>query len=70
MNMVPFLSKYNDIIVITSDLKASILLSQTPIKFYTTGGRAMNTSYSYIGQTAIDTLKTLMPRFALFLATD
>lgn len=57
MNMVPFLSKYNDIIVITSGLKTSILLSQTPIKFYTTGGRAMNTSYSYIGQTAIDTLK-------------
>lgn len=58
MCSVSFLSKYNDIIVITSGLKTSLLLSQTAIKFYTTGGRAINTSYSYIGQTAIDTLKT------------
>lgn len=57
MNAVPFLSKHNDIVVITSGLKTSLLLSQTPIKFYSTGGRAINTSYSYIGQTAINTLK-------------
>lgn len=58
MNVVPFLSKYNDIIVITSGLKTSVLLAQTNLKFYCTGGRAINTSYSYIGQTAINTLKT------------
>lgn len=57
MNAVPFLAKYNDIIVVTSGLKTSLLLSQTEIKFYSTGGRAINSSYSYIGQTAIDTLK-------------
>ena len=58
MNSVQFLSKFNNIIVITSGLQTSILLSQTNIRFYTTGGRAINTSYSFIGQTAIDTLKT------------
>ena len=57
MNAVPFLEKYKDLIVITSGLKTALLLSQTAIKFYSTGGRAVNTSYSYIGQTAIDTLK-------------
>lgn len=57
MNAVPFLEKYNDIIVITSGLKTAFLLSQTNIRVYSTGGRAINSSYSYIGQTAIDTLK-------------
>lgn len=58
MNTVQFLSDFNDIIVITSGLKTSVLLSQTHLKFYTTGGRAINTSYSFVGQTAMDTLKT------------
>lgn len=57
MNTVPFLSKYNDIIVITSGLKTSLLLSETTIKFYSTGGRVINASYSYVGQTAINALK-------------
>ena len=57
MNTVSFLSNYNDIIVITSGIKTSFLLSQTSIKFYSTGGKAINTSYSYIGQTAINSLK-------------
>lgn len=57
MNAVPFLEKFNDVIVVTSGLKTALLLSQTAIKFYSTGGRAINSSYSYIGQTAIDTLK-------------
>lgn len=57
MNSVPFLSKLNDVIVITSGIKTAMLLSQTAIKFYSTGGRAINSSLSYVGQTAIDTLK-------------
>ena len=57
MNTVPYLANCNNIIVITSGLKTSLLLSQTSVKFYTTGGRAINTSSSYIGQTAIDTVK-------------
>lgn len=58
MNCIPYLSDFNDIIVITSGIKTAMFLSQTAIKFYSTGGRAINTSYSYIGQTAIDTIKT------------
>lgn len=58
MNCIPYLSDFNDIIVITSGIKTAMFLSQTAIKFYSTGGRAINSSYSYIGQTAIDTIKT------------
>ncbi|MBQ8294837.1 MAG: DeoR/GlpR transcriptional regulator [Clostridia bacterium] len=57
MNTVPFLSNYNNIIVITSGIKTALLLSETHIKFYSTGGRAINVAHSYVGQTAIDTLK-------------
>lgn len=58
MSTVPFLSDYNDIIVITSGIKTALLLSGTHIKFYSTGGRAINVAHSYIGQTAINTLKS------------
>ena len=58
MHTIPFLSNYNDIIVITSGIKTALLLSETHIKFYSTGGRAINVAYSYIGQTAINTLKS------------
>jgi DeoR family fructose operon transcriptional repressor len=57
MHTVPFLSNYNNVIVITSGIKTALLLSGTHIKFYSTGGRALNVASSYIGQTAIDTLK-------------
>lgn len=55
---VEFLNDKKDVIVITSGLKAMLLLSQTPIKFYSTGGKAINSSYSFVGQTAIETLKS------------
>lgn len=59
MSTVEFLNKSNkDLIVITSGIKTLISLSQTNIKFYSTGGRAINDSSSFVGQTAIDTLKT------------
>jgi DeoR/GlpR family transcriptional regulator of sugar metabolism len=58
MHTIPFLSNYNNIIVITSGIKTALLLSGTHVKFYSTGGRAINVAHSYVGQTAINTLKT------------
>lgn len=46
-----------DNIIITSGIKAAALLAQTDIKFYSTGGKAINSSFSFVGQTAINTLK-------------
>lgn len=59
MCTIEFLNKlYKDLIVITSGIKTLMSLSQTNIKFYSTGGRAINDSSSFIGQTAINTIKS------------
>lgn len=58
MHTVEFLGKCKDLIVITSGLKTAMLLSKTNIRFYSTGGKAISISSSFVGQTAIDTLKT------------
>ncbi len=58
MHTVEFLSQKGDVIVITSGIKTAMLLSKTSIRFYSSGGKAVNGSYSFVGQTAIDTIKT------------
>lgn len=55
---VKYLKNYNDVIVITSGIETLLYLAQTDIKYYSSGGQAYNKSYSFIGQTAIDTIKT------------
>ena len=55
---VEFISAVNDPIVITSGINTLIELMKTNVIFYSTGGRAINKSASFVGQTAIDTLKT------------
>jgi len=57
MKTVDFIKTYKDIIVITSGIKTLFALTQTDIKYVSTGGQAINSSYSFIGQTAIDTIK-------------
>ena len=58
MQTVDFLANKKDVIVLTSGLKTAVKLSNTPIKFYSTGGKAINSSMSLVGQTAIDTVNT------------
>lgn len=58
MQTVDFLSNKKDIIVLTSGLKTAVALSSTNIKFYSTGGKAINSSMSLVGQTAIDTVNS------------
>lgn len=55
---VNFLKDFKDIIVVTSGIETLFYLSQTDLKYYSSGGQAYNKSYSFIGQTAIDTIKT------------
>lgn len=57
MRTVLPLSEKKDVIVITSGIQTLFFLSQTDMKFYSTGGQAINRSSSFIGQTAIDTVK-------------
>ena len=58
MHAVEFLENAKDPIVITSGFKTAMLLSKTGIRFYSTGGRSISVSSSFVGQTAIDTVKT------------
>ena len=55
---IDFLSSYDDIIVITSGLKSLVKLANTTLKFYSTGGKAINSSSSFVGQTAISTVNS------------
>ena len=58
LHTVEFISEVNDPIVITSGINTLLELMKTNILFYSTGGRAINKSASFVGQTAIDALKT------------
>lgn len=55
---VRFLKNFKDVIVITSGIETLFYLSQTDLKYYSSGGQAYDKSYSFIGQTAIDTIQT------------
>ena len=59
METVAFLKNYKDVIVMTSGIETLLHLAQTDLKYYSSGGQAFNKSYSFIGQTAIDTIKTM-----------
>lgn len=54
---VQFLKDYRDAIIITSGIETLLRLAQTDLKFYSSGGQAYRKSYSFIGQTAINTIK-------------
>lgn len=57
-HIVRFLENFKDIIVVTSGLKTAYMLCQTDIPFLSTGGNALNKSFSLVGQTAINTVLT------------
>mgnify|MGYP003304578756 CR=1 FL=1 len=58
MHTVEPLADHQGTIAITSGLKTALLLSESNIRFYSTGGKAIGESSSLVGQTAIDTLRT------------
>ncbi len=59
METVAFLKNHKDVIVMTSGIETLLHLAQTDLKYYSSGGQAFNKSYSFIGQTAIDTIKSM-----------
>lgn len=56
-HLVPYLSRYKDIIVITSGAKTAVALAELHIPVFSTGGRMRTNSFSYIGQEAEDTVR-------------
>ena len=55
-HIVPYLSDFNNIIVITSSAKTSFLLGEMGIRNISTGGQMILESLSYIGSDAQDTV--------------
>ncbi len=55
--LVPYLTDFGDIIVITSGVRTAMALSETGIESLCTGGRIINNSFSYIGRDAADMIR-------------
>ena len=50
--LVPYLSKYKDIIVVTSGAKTAVALAEANIRTFCTGGQMITNSFSYVGEQA------------------
>lgn len=55
--LIPLLTGFSNIIVITSGVHTAMLLCETNIKTLCTGGLMVNHSYSYVGQDATDMIR-------------
>ena len=64
--IIPNLKNFKDIIVITSGARAALLLAHLGIKNICTGGNMLNSSFSYIGRDAIDTISHYNADIAFF----
>lgn len=51
-HLVPYLTKYKDLIVITSGAKTAVALAEANIRTFCTGGQMRIHSYSYVGDSA------------------
>lgn len=56
-HLVPYLSRFKDIIVITSGAKTAVALAELQIPVYCTGGRMRTNSFSYVGAEAEETVR-------------
>lgn len=56
-HLVPYLSKFKDIIVITSGAKTAVALAEMHIPVFCTGGKMRTNSFSYIGKEAEDAVR-------------
>ena len=65
-HLVPYLSRYKDIIVITSGAKTAVALAELHIPVFSTGGRMRTNSFSYIGREAEDTVRRYNADIAFF----
>ena len=56
-HLVSYLSKFKDIIVITSGAKTAVALAEMHIPVFSTGGKMRTNSFSYIGKEAEDAVR-------------
>ena len=58
-HLVPYLTDYKDIIVITSGAKTAVALAERDITTFCTGGKMIVHSFSYVGQEAEDFVRKI-----------
>ena len=58
-HIVPYLTKFKDLIVITSGAKTAVALAEANIRTFCTGGQMIIHSYSYVGEQAEDFVKNI-----------
>ena len=58
-HIVPYLSRFKDLIVITSGAKTAVALAEANIRTFCTGGQMIIHSYSYVGEQAEDFVKSI-----------
>ncbi len=51
-HLVPYLSKFKDLLVVTSGAKTAVSLAEANIRTFCTGGQMITHSFSYIGEQA------------------
>lgn len=56
-HLVPYLAKFKDIIVITSGAKTAVALAELQIPVFSTGGKMLTNSFTYIGSEAEETVR-------------
>ena len=56
-NMVQFLDRFEDLLVVSNSAKVSLSLGNMNIKNISTGGKMSDNTFSFVGQEAINTLK-------------
>lgn len=64
--IVPLLSEFKNLIIITNNAKASIALGQMGIKNICTGGHMINKSFTFVGEDAKRTIKNYNADVAFF----
>lgn len=58
-HLVPYLTKFKDLIVVTSGAKTAVALAERNIRTFCTGGQMIIHSYSYVGEQAEDFVKNI-----------
>lgn len=58
-HIVPYISGFKDIIVVTSGAKTAVALAENDITTFSTGGKMIVHSYSYVGQEAEDFVRKI-----------
>ena len=58
-HIVPYIADFKDIIVVTSGAKTAVALAEKDITTFSTGGKMIVHSYSYVGQEAEDFVRKI-----------